>query len=69
MGKLIINGENTLIAEILWCLRMVLTHESYNSWNNLAPLVQRMFSGHEIAKYFSLVKTKKQVHYVIWNCT
>ena len=39
MGKLIINGENTLSAEILLCLRMVLTHESYNSWNNLAPLV------------------------------
>ena len=30
MDRLIINQENKLNAEILWCLRMVLTHESYN---------------------------------------
>ena len=60
MDKLIINQENTLNAEILWCLRMVLTHESYNSCNDLAPLLQRMFAGHEVAEHFSLGKAKSR---------
>ena len=60
MSKLIINQENTLNPEILWCLRMVLTHKSYNSCNDLAPLFQRIFAGHEVAEHFSLGKTKSR---------
>ena len=60
MGKLIINQENTLNAEILWCLRTVLTHESYNSCNDLTPLFQQMFAGHEVVEHFSLVKPKSR---------
>ena len=60
MDKLIINQENTLNAERLWCLRLVLTHENYNSCSDLAPLFQRMFSCHEIAEHFSLSKTKSK---------
>ena len=60
MDKLIINQENTLNAEILWCLRMVLTHKSYNSCNYLTPLFQRMFAGHEVVEHFSLGKTKSR---------
>ena len=60
MDKLIINQENTLNAEILWCLTMVLTHESYISCNDLASLFQRMFAGHEVTEHFSLGKTKSR---------
>ena len=60
MDKIIINQENTLNAEILWCLRLVLTHESYNSCNDLAPLFQRIFAGHEVAEHFSLGKIKSR---------
>ena len=56
----IINQDNTLNAEILWCLRMVLTHESNNSCNNLVPLFQQMVAGHEVAEHFSLGKTKNR---------
>ena len=39
---------------------MILTHESYNSCNDLAPLFQRMFVRHEVAEHFSLGKTKSR---------
>ena len=66
MNKLIINQENTLNAEILWRFRMVLTQESYNSYNYSAPLFQQMFAGHELAGHFSLGKTKSR--YIMLYC-
>ena len=68
MEKSIINQENVLNPEILRCLRMVLTHESYNSCNDLAPLFQRMFAGQKVAGHFSLGKTKSR-DTMLWNCT
>ena len=53
MEKFIINQENRLNAEILWYLRMVLTHESFNLCNGLSPFIRRMFAGHEVAQHFS----------------
>ena len=60
MDKLIANQANTLNAEILWCLRMVQAHESYNSCSDLSALFQRMFAGNEVAEKFSLGKTKSR---------
>ena len=60
MDKLIINEDSTLNAEIFWCLRTVLTHESYNLCSYLAPLFQRVFAGHEVTGHFVLGKTKSR---------
>ena len=32
----------------------------YNPCNDLAPLFQQMFAGHEVAEHFSLGKTKSR---------
>ena len=69
MDKLIINEDSTLNAEIFWCLRTVLTHESYNLCSYLAPLFQRVFAGHEVTGHFVLGQNQEQVHHVTWNCT
>ena len=60
VDKLIINEDNTLNAEIFWCLRIVLTHESYNLCSYLVPLFQRVFAGHEVTGHFVLGKTKSR---------
>ena len=50
--------ENFLNAEILWCLRMVLAHDSYNSCCDLSKLFGRMFPDSDVEKAFTLGKTK-----------
>ena len=47
IDNLIVNKENTLNAEILWCLKMVLSHDSYHSCNDLLSLFKRMFPDSE----------------------
>ena len=54
---LIIN-QNTLVAEILWCLKVVMSHFSYRSCLDLNDLIKRMFSDSEVSAQFSLSKTK-----------
>ena len=64
VNYLLYNDENTLSAEISWYLRMVSSHESYNSCSDLSEIFQRMFFDSEIAAKFSLGKTKSR--YPIW---
>ena len=45
-------------AEILWCLKTVLSHSSFRSCENISKLFSVMFSDSDIAKSFSLGKTK-----------
>ena len=37
------NKENTLNAEILWCLRMISSHESYSSCSDLSDFPRNVF--------------------------
>ena len=37
------NKENTHNAEILWCLRMISSHESYNSCSDLSDFPKNVF--------------------------
>ena len=60
VNYLLYNDENTLSAEISWYLRMVSSHESYNSCSDLSEIFQRMFFDSEIAAKFSLGKTKSR---------
>jgi hypothetical protein len=50
-------------AEILWCLNVVIQHESYRSCEGLAELFGSMFPDSQIANKFSLGKDK--VRYTI----
>ena len=52
--------ENTLNAEILRCLRMISSHEGYNSSSDLLEIFQIMFFDSEITAKFSLGKTKSR---------
>ena len=45
-------------AEILWCLKTVLSHPSFRSCENISSLFSAMFSDSDIAKSFSIRKTK-----------
>ena len=45
-------------AEILWCLKTVLSHSSFHSGENISKRFSVMFSHSDIAKSFSLGKTK-----------
>ena len=60
VDHLLDNKEDTLYAEILWCLRMIFPHESYNSCSDLSEISQRIFFDSEIAAKFSLGKTKSR---------
>ena len=51
-------SQNSLNAEILWCLKVVNGHLSYNSCSNLAQMFQYMFPDSEVAAQFSLGKSK-----------
>ena len=56
--KEILTRNDVTNAEILWCLKMVDKHFSYNSCSDLANLFQCMFAGSEVAQHFLLGKTK-----------
>ena len=60
VDHLLDNKENTLNAEILRCLRMIFSHESYNSCGDLSEIFQRIFFDSEIVAKFSLGKTKSR---------
>ena len=60
VNHLLHNKKKTLNAEILWSLRMIFSHKSYNSWSDLLKNFQRMFFDSEIAAKFSLGKTKSR---------
>ena len=45
-------------AEILWCLKLVAGHLSYNSCINISEIFKIMFSRSDVARQFSLGKTK-----------
>ena len=49
---------NVREAEILWVLRTVLCHDSCRSCDNVSKLFSRMFNDSEIAKSFSVGRTK-----------
>ena len=51
-------SANSLNAEILWALKVVLSHFSFRSCAELSELFQVMFSDSEIASEFILGKTK-----------
>ena len=51
-------SDNTLNAEILWCLNIVMSHFSYNSCIGLNQLFKLMFPDSEVAANFALRKTK-----------
>ena len=53
--------ENSLNAEMLWCLGMVLAHDSYNSCCDLSKLFARMLPDSNVAKAFTLGKTKCRI--------
>ncbi|XP_030847404.1 uncharacterized protein LOC115926629 [Strongylocentrotus purpuratus] len=50
--------EETLKAEILWCLKVVEDHLSFHSCQHNSELFQRMFPDSAIAKGFTLSETK-----------
>ena len=59
-------NDNSLIAEIIWYLKVVNAHWSYNSslcYTYIAKLFQCMFPDSEIASQFSMGQTKSR--YVI----
>ena len=56
-NHLLLNA-NSLNAEILWALKVVLSHFSFRSCAELSELFQVMFSDSEIASEFTLGKTK-----------
>ena len=50
--------SNVTEAEILWAIRTCLTHSSLHSCDGISKLFSRMFSDSNIAKSFSLARTK-----------
>ena len=50
--------SNFTEAEILWAIRTSLTHSSLRSCDGISKLFSRMFSDSNIAKSFSLARTK-----------
>ena len=50
--------SNVTEAEILWAIRTCLTHSSLRSCDGISKLFSRMFSDSNIAKSFSLARTK-----------
>ena len=49
---------NAVCAEILWVVKVVMTHSSLRFCENLNELFQAMFSDSKIAESFKLGKTK-----------
>ena len=47
-----------MTAEVLWALKVVLSHYSYKSCEDIAQLFQRMFADSTIAKQFSCGEKK-----------
>ena len=50
--------NDVINAEILWCLKLLVGHLSYNSCSNISKIFKIMFSRSDVARQFSLGKTK-----------
>lgn len=50
--------EQSSKAEILWALKLVASHSSFNAFNDIAELFTNMFTDSEIAKKCTLGRTK-----------
>lgn len=57
MKKYLLNDQVTK-AEIVWCLRTVMTHSSFRSNSDLPDICKLMFPDSDIAKKFQLKKDK-----------
>ena len=59
-GKLddLLLKKGVIKAEILLCLKLVADHLSYNSCSNISKIFKIMFSHSDVARQFSLGKTK-----------
>lgn len=57
ISKFFLNDQVTK-AEILWCLRTVMTHSSFRSNSDLPEIFRMMFPDSDIAKKFKLKKDK-----------
>ena len=59
-----INGfmasRNSIDAEILWCMNVVISHHSFNSCSDLKNIFTKMFPDSDIATQFTLGKTKRR---------
>ena len=53
-----LSSKETVTAEVLWALKVVLSHYSYKSCEDIAQLFQRMFADSTIAKQFSCGEKK-----------
>ena len=53
-------GAEVLDAEILWCLYMVETHQSFRSCDKLPKLFQRMFQHDPVAQQYKMRKDKSR---------
>ena len=53
-----ISNDTVLEAEIMWCLKTVMSHYSQNSCTDSGKLFQRMFPDSAIAQKFECGKTK-----------
>ena len=51
-------SDNSLNPEILWCLKAINAHWSYNSCTDIAKLLHSMLPDSKIAGQFSMGKTK-----------
>ena len=58
--------DDTVDAEILWCLNMVETNQSYRSVNDVPKLFKRMFKTDPVAQKFKLMKDKAR-YYIVYG--
>ena len=59
--------ENTLNAEILWCLNVVKSHHTFRSCDPLKNLFKVMFPDSAVPEKFSLGKRQSKIHDHLWN--
>ena len=67
LTSLVINSAVTK-AEILQCLKAVLSHSSFRLYEKISVLFSVMFSDSDITKSFSVGKTKC-ILYKFWHCS
>ena len=53
-----VSSKETVTAEVLWALKVVLSHYSYKSCEDIAQLFQQMFADSTIAKQFTCGEKK-----------
>ena len=56
------------IAEILWCLKSILSHSSFRSFENVSNLFSFIFSDTDFAKSVSVGKNKMYILYKFCHC-